>query len=277
MIIMSRLLKNRCWLVVVFALWAKTCLGQAPSGDFEFSFDPTFDPIINMSGYFQSEQSIIGVGGTETPMVVQVAITNFVNGALKGSGFAFIEVGDPANPDVLPGAYTASGRVSGGGGNPTRVSLSIQMTGSGTFGGVQNVGFRLSLRYNLVFNSETGTLDGTCRGSVTFQRFGVGHVRSDVSVTVPSGSDGSWSMDLTVRPLNYLGGSGQIVTSDGRTLPGILHGVFQPGLGRSVINLNGTQDGAGMASQIILLNGEAGVELQRATGHVLGQRINFSF
>jgi hypothetical protein len=274
---MSRVLKNRSWLVVAFALWAKTCLGQAPSGDFSFSFASTFDPIINMSGYFQAEQSIIGAGGTETPMVVQVAITNLVNGALKGSGFAFIEVGDPANPDVLPGAYTANGRVSGGGGAPTRVTLSIHMTGSGAFGGVQNVGFTLSLRYNLVFNSETGSLDGTCRGNVTFQKFGSGNVRSDVSVTVPSGSDGSWTMNLTIRPLNYLGGSGTIITSDGRALPAVLHGVFQPGLGRSVINLNGTQEGAGTASKVMLINGESGIELQRATGHVLGQRINFSF
>jgi hypothetical protein len=277
MIIMSRLLKNRCWFVVAFLVCAKTCFGQAPSGSFEFTFDSTFDPIINMTGSFQSQQTIIGVGGTETPLTVQVDITNFVTGALKGSGFAFIVVGDPDTGDVLPGAYTASGRVSGGGGNLTRVVLSIQMTGSGTLAGVQNVPFKLSLRYNLIFNSETGTLDGTCRGAISFQNLGSGRIQSDVSVAVPSGSDGSWTMDLTIIPLNVLAGTGKITTSDQRVIPGVLHGVYQPGLGRSVLNLTGSQEGIGMAAHLILLNGETGLELQRATGHVLGQRINFSF
>src|SRR5690348_15190315 len=130
MIIMSRVLKNRCWLVVACLLWAKTCFAQAPSGGYEFDFDATFDPIINMSGTFQSQQSIIGAGGTETTLTVSLDVTNFVNGAVKGSGFAFIVVGDPDTGDVLPGAYLASGRVSGGGGAPTRVVLSIQMNGS---------------------------------------------------------------------------------------------------------------------------------------------------
>jgi len=280
MIIMSRVLKNRCWFVVAFLLCAKASLAQAPSGDFTFDFDPTFDPIINMSGTFQSEQTIIGAGGTETPLTVSVDITNLVNGALKGSGFAFIVVGDPQTGDVLPGAYTANGRVSGGGGNLTRVVLSIQMNGSGTLAGVPNVPFTLSLRYNLIFSSSTnatGTVDGTVRGTVNFRKVGSGRIRSDVSVAVPSGSDGSWRMHLNIIPLNVLGGTGEIITSDGRVLPGNLHGVFQPGPARSVINLSGTREGAGMASRVILVNGEEGIELQRATGHVLGQKINFSF
>src|SRR5436305_11926319 len=121
MIIMSRLLKNRCWWIVAFVLCAKVCFGQAPSGDFDFTFDPSLDPIINMSGTFQSDQTIIGAGGTETPITISVDITNAVSGGLKGSGFGIVQVGN----DVLGAAYTASGRVSGGGGAPTRVVLSV--------------------------------------------------------------------------------------------------------------------------------------------------------
>jgi len=273
MIIMSRLSKNRCWWIVVCVLCAKACFAQAPSGDFDFSFDASFDPIINMSGTFQSDQSIIGAGGTETPLTISVDITNAVTGGLKGAGFGIVQVGN----DVLGASYTANGRVSGGGGAPTRVVLSVKLTGTGTVSGVQGVAFTITLRYNLVFNSETATLDGTCRGGVSFQKIGSGSVRSDISVAVPSGSDGTWRLHLSILPLNPIGGTGQIITSEGRTVPGIVHGSFQPGLGRTVINLTGTQEGVGMAAHLILLNGETGVELQRATGHVLGQRINFSF
>src|SRR3954466_1983350 len=82
MIIMSRLSKNRCWWIVVCVLCAKACFAQAPSGDFDFSFDASVDPIINMSGTFQSDQSIIGAGGTETPLTISVDITNAVTGGL---------------------------------------------------------------------------------------------------------------------------------------------------------------------------------------------------
>lgn len=279
MIIMSRLLKNRCWLVFVFGLLAKTGFAQAPSGDFEFTFDPAFDPIINMSGTFQSQQSIIGAGGTETPILISADITNMVSGGLRGSGFAIVQLGDPAtSTNVVPAAYIASGRVSGGGGHLTRVILSIHLTGSGTISGVTTV-FNILLRYNLIFNSETGTLDGTCRGSASFSNIGGGPVRSDVSVAVPSGSDGSWRLDLQILAFNRLGGSGQIIVSGAteRSIPGILHGTFQPGLGRSVLNLTGNNEGLGMFSRIILLNSESGVTLQRVQGRVLGQVINFSF
>src|SRR5438309_437513 len=187
MIIMTRLFKNCYWLIAGFLLSARICSAQAPSGSFEFDFDSTFDPLINMTGSFQSEQTIIGTGGTETPIVISVDITNLVNGALKGSGFSVLQVGDN---DFLPAAYVASGRISGGGGNLTRVILSVHLTGHGTVAGVET-DFNVTLRYNLIFNSESGALEGTCRGSTSFSRIGGGPVRSDVSVGIPSGGDGT--------------------------------------------------------------------------------------
>jgi hypothetical protein len=121
MTLMIRLISNRCGVIALLAFCAKTCLAQAPVGHFEFAFDNILSPIINMTGTFQAQQSIIGVGGTETPILLGLGITNSMNGALRGSGTTLLQVGDN---DFLAANFTANGRVSGGGINPIRVVLS---------------------------------------------------------------------------------------------------------------------------------------------------------
>jgi len=274
MIVMIRVL--RCWLIGLVLFTSKLCFAQAPSGFFEFSFDNTLTPLINMSGTFSSQQPIIGVGGTETPVSISIDVSNAINGAIRGSGITPVQVGET---DFLPANFIASGRVSGGGLNPIRVVLSVRMTGEGVVAG-RTTPFTITLRYNLVFNSETLALEGICRGSAVFNRIGTSRIRSDfVSVSVPSGGDGSWRAQMNILPLNRLGGTGSIITSDGRPIPGVLVGAYAPALGRSAIRLIGVNDGAnegrGMSARFILFSSEEGVTLDIARGKVLGQIIRY--
>jgi hypothetical protein len=275
MIVMSRLIWNRCWLAATAALLfcSRVCFAQAPSGPFEFDFANTVSPLINVTGPFVSDLSIIGAGGTETPINISVDLTNAINGSLKSSGFSLLTVG---SSDFVAMSYTASGRVSGGGLHPIRVILSIKMQGEGPVAGIETK-VRVTLRYNLFFNSETSTLDGSCRGSAIFTSLGGSSaIRSDsISIPVPSGGDGSWHADMNILVLNRLGGGADITTSDGRVIPGILSGTFSAGSGRSSINVKGVNEGKGMTAHFILFNTDTGVEVDVARGKVLGQTIRF--
>jgi hypothetical protein len=95
-------------------------------------------------------------------------------------------------------------------------------------------------------------------------------------VAIPSGGDGTWGLVLDIVAFNRLGGTAQIITyPDGQSFPGILHGTFLPGSGRSLLNLTGDNEGAGMSSRIELRNTQTGLSRDLVRGRVLGQVIRY--
>jgi hypothetical protein len=152
----------------------------------------------------------------------------------------------------------------------------VRIAGNDVIVGVQTR-FSITLRYNLIFNSEAGTLDGTCRGFANLGPLGSSPIRSDsISVPVPSGGDGSWLVGVDLLALNHLSGTGAIVVSNNRSLPGKVSGNFAPASGRSVIHFTGTDAAKGTSVTFILLSTEeGGTTVDTARGRVLGQTVRF--
>ena len=242
---------------------------QAPSGQFTFNFDPGTTPLIDLSGNFDTSQSLVGAGGTTTPLIYSVSLTNDPSGRLHSSGAAIIQVGD----DVVVGAYTASGNVSGGGLKPTRVSLVVHLFGTGPIASVET-DFNIVVRYNLTLNVEDGNLQGTARGTARFNRVGSGVVREDfATVALPGGVDGSWSATLTILAATKLGGGGYITLPNGRTLQGLISGSYATSTGISKIKLTGTDGDKGFNVTFTTTSNEDGLQLETARGRILGQSI----
>jgi len=266
---MSNLTRNRLWFIAILTLSCNFCFAQ-PSGEFSFDFDNS-TPLIDMTGDFQVADQIIGAGGQPVPLTFGVGLTHASSGALRGSSTALVQIGN----DFVAARYHASGRVSGGGPNPIRVFLAVSLIGEGTVGGL-DTHFKISVAYNLTFNAENGDLEGASRGHASLTRLGGGSINSgDLSVSLPGGGDGSWSIDMTVVPFRKLSGSAQIVLSGGRPVNGALAGRFFGGSGVSVLQFTGTNVDRGSSATFSITTTDAGPALETAHGKILGQRILF--
>src|SRR5881394_3353821 len=119
--------KSRLFLIPVLLCSLLPCFAEAPSGQVTLSFDPAVVPIWDFSGTLQpTNLTILGAGGAPVPLDLAVDLTHEAGGRLRGSGMTVIGIGT----DTLAADYRASGRVSGGG-NATKVNLSIRASGPG--------------------------------------------------------------------------------------------------------------------------------------------------
>jgi hypothetical protein len=225
--------------------------------------------LIDLTGDFNTSQNIVGAGGTLTPLVYTITLTNDPSGKLHASGVAIVQIGN----DLVAAAYTAKGNVTGGGLHPTRVSLTVRLTGEGPVANTETT-FTISLRYNLFLDVADGTLQGSARGSVNLGVLGKGTVRDDFTVVpLPPGVDGSWSANLTVIPLNKLSGTGSISLPNGRVLQGLISGSFSTRSGISKIKLTGTGGDKGFSVTFTTTEGEEGLQLETVRGRILGQSV----
>jgi len=265
---MTNLLRNRVWFIPVFALFSNFCVAQ--SLQFSFDFDNA-TPVIDMNGTFQVGDQIIGGGGVPVVLNYGVGITHDGRGVLRGSGATLVQIGDA--PDAFQAAfYRASGRVSGGGDNPVQVFLSVNLRGDGTVGGV-DTHFSITVAYHLTFNPDTAALEGSSRGKMVLSRVGQSRIASDeISVGLPSGGDGSWTLNVTAVPLNKIVGSAQIILSGGRPVNTLVSGHFEPDA-ISVARLVGTNIDRGSSGIFSFTTDEEGVFLETIQGRILGQRV----
>jgi hypothetical protein len=218
---MSNLTRNPLRFIALLAFSCNFCFAQ-PSGQFSLDFDNS-TPLIDMNGEFQVNDQIIGADGQTIQLNFGVAVTHAANGALHGNGTALVQIGDA---DFVAAFSRASGRVSGGGGNPVRVFLTVNLRGEGRVAERDTI-FNITVAYHLTFNPETGALEGASRGHATFSQLGGGRISSDaISVGLPGGGDGSWSVAMNVIPFKTLSGSAQITLSSGRSVNGALAGRF---------------------------------------------------
>ena len=265
---MTNLTRNRLWFIAVFALSCYPCFSQ-PSGQFSLDFDNS-TPLIDMNGDFNVADEIIGADDQTIPLNFSVAISHRSNGALHGVGAAIAQIGD----DFVPAIYHASGRVSGGG-NDLQVFLVVTLQGEGTVAG-RDTKFKIAVAYRLFFSSDDGDLEGVSRGSVSLSTLGGGKIRSNgISVGLPGGGDGSWSIAMNVLPFKKLSGSAQVQLSGGRTLNGALNGQFSEFSGISVLRFTGTNGDHGSLGTFSFTSTDEGTDLETVHGKILGQRVLF--
>ncbi len=217
----------------------------------------------DLSGTYRLDQDIIGAGGTPVPLsLIDLPLTQDRNGRLQGTGMITAIINDTS---FVGAAFTASGRVSGGGDRPTRVRLTVRLRGTG---------FNMSVRYDFEVDSASMSLVGTAKGNVSYTKLS-GKINSDIAVPLPPGVDGLWSVQMDVVPLSRLGGSGNIVLSNGRVLPMKLAGSFSQTTRLSKVQLSGIRvgdnDGRGNSVKLNFFTGAAQPDLVKGT--ILGQKV----
>ena len=257
-------MKSRLLFVAVLVLSLPLCFAQTSPVNFTFSSDET--PLYDFTGEFQVEDVLQG-GAGDVPLAFGITITDDGRGRLRGSDvlgadLTFLTIGN----DTVAANYVVTGRV-GGGVNATRVTLTVRLFGEDTIGGVSTK-FNLVIRYDLQVMG--GVLQGKSRGSAKFAKLGSARILNPaVSLALPAGMDGSWSLQMNIVPLSKLAGSGSIVLSNGRVLASSLSGRFSSG--RFTVKLTGIDDNGGGRLNLVFFEGAGSPEI--FIGRILGQTI----
>ena len=267
---MTNLIWNRLWFIPILALSTNLCLAQL---QFSFDFDNT-TPIIDMNGVLQVSDQIVGGGGTPVALNFGVGLGHDARGVLRGSGPTLVQIGN----EFQPAFFRATGRVSGGGDNFVQVFLAVNMQGDGTVAGV-STHFTISVAYRLTFNPDTASLEGSSRGRIVLSGISQSRISSDsISVGLPSGGDGSWTMNVSVVPLSRMVGSTQIILSSGdpfggRPVNSFVSGHFDPTT-ISLARMVGTNVDRGSSGIFSFSTSETeGVVLETIQARILGQRV----
>jgi hypothetical protein len=252
-------------LPLIFALIASVefCRADVPSGVFSFFFD-TNTPVYDLTGSLQFDQTMSGAGGSELGLSYGINVTQDERGFITGSGMTAVAAGT----DFVAAEYSAKGKISTRDGT-TRVTLTVRLTGEDVFGGLLTP-FRITVQYVLTLNPETGLLEGTARGTGRFGGLGSTRIRSDVSVPVPAGAGGSWTLIMNVVAFDRLSGTALVVLPNGRVLNFNLRGTYNSSTDQSNIRLSGT--GVSRGNSLRLMFDSETLFLQ---GKMFGQTILF--
>src|SRR5215471_9442779 len=116
--------KCRVFLLACLVGSTPVCFGDAPSGIVNLAFNSTTAAAFDFSGGYTFTQDIIGAGGQTIPLTIGVSFTQDPTGFLRGSGATIMSIGN----DFVGAQYNVSGKVSGGGRNPARVSLVVRIS-----------------------------------------------------------------------------------------------------------------------------------------------------
>jgi hypothetical protein len=265
---MSASKMTRLLFVAISVLSLPLCWAQAPSGTVTLPIDSTTTPVWDLSGDLAVNQPMKGAGGTIIPMSFGVSLLHDANGRLRGSGLTQLAIGE----DVIASDYTVTGSVSGGG-DTTRVSLTVKLTGQDVIASVDTP-FKITITYHLTVDPATLSLTGTSSGNAKFNKLkGGGSINSDVSIPLPAGSDGSWTVQMEILPLTSLAGSGSFVFAT-RSLPTGLSGSFSKSSNVTKVKLTGINEGKGSTLNLNLSTTADGtVDIQSLKGKVLGQSV----
>jgi len=250
------------------ALSLQISRAQPPSGQLSIPFS-TRSPVYDLTGSYTLDQPMGVRGASNDLALLGIVLNNDVHGNLAGSGVVVIDINSGASD--FTGNYTANGRISGGAGKLTRVTLSVHVSGEDTVFGVPNTRFNISVQYNLTVDPGTLTLMGTARGEANFAKFGNGRIDSEmVPIPLPANVDGTWMADLNFLALSRISGSAQVVLANGRALQMSLTGSFSTRTDLAKVRLSGIN---GSQGNMLNLNLSSSGDLQSATGKILGQTV----
>ena len=242
---------------------------QAPSGLVSFSFDSPGSLVYDLTGSLSIEQPMIGAGGQETPIAFSVDVTDDAKGRLSGTGMTILNVGN----DFVAAAYKVNGKTSGGGNSVNRASFTVKLTGEDTIAGVPNTRFSITLHYNLEADAEQLAFIGSARGSAHFSGLSSGSIKSDVSVGLAPGMDGSWSVQMNIVALKKLAGSATITLSNQRALQTNLKGSYSLSTAVAKVKLSGFNESKGTSVELNFISSEEGTEIEKLRGKILGQSV----
>jgi len=256
--------KRPLLLVAALLASARFCQADAPDGVLPFTFNAPNAAVYDLSGGLQLNQTMVGPAGTEVALSYGVELTQDARGFFTGSGETIVQIGDN---DFVAAAYSVKGRIRVIG-DATHVTLVVRLRGEDVIAGVFTP-FNISAVYELNVAAETGTLEGRARGSANFGRLGRSKISSTpVSLALPSGAGGGWTLQLTIVPLNRLAGSALVILPNGRTFQAHLSGRFFGD--RSVVRISGFAEGRGNSVTIVF---NTGLEVLFLRGRVLGQLV----
>jgi hypothetical protein len=243
---MMNVLKSR-WLVLPLLIlsasfaFAQATNGTPPSGTLTFSFDTDSPPVFDLSGSYTLDQ----VTEEGIDLNFGIDVTQSVSGMITGSGQTIVNYSSSA---PVAANYKVKGKISGGGAHPTRVTLSVHLTGHDTVLG-QDSTFNITLQYDLTIDPAALTLTGTSKGHANFSHLGSNRIKTTVT---PIGlASGTWSLQMTLGPFgNKLKGTGVITLADSRTLQMRLTGTYSPESDLSKVKLTGFGDSRGTTVKI---------------------------
>ncbi len=241
---MTVLMKRLALLTVALFVSAGCCVAAPPNGVVTFQFSTNDTAVYDLTGSFQFDDTMIGAHQSELGLSYGINVTQDARGFLTGSGLTAVAVGN----DFVAAEYTARGKISTSHGL-RHVSLTVRLKGQDVIGGVFTP-FSISVTYSLDIAPESGTMEGTARGSGKFGRLGSTRIHSDISVPLPGGTDGSWTLQMNIVSFSRLGGTASVILSNGRTLILNLSGSYSSSQDRSTVHLSGFGDSRGNSGTV---------------------------
>jgi hypothetical protein len=263
---MMNVYKKFCWALGLLCVCAFSTFGQAPSGDFDFSFDADVTPVFDLTGDYTITDTILGAGDAGTPFSIGVHLDQDLKGRIRGADTAIMTIGN----DSVAANYIARGRIYTGS-DGTHVALAVRFFGEDIVAGIQTR-FSITVTYKLLVSPTELTLFGTSRGKARFG-FGSGTIGSDVEFPLAEGMNGTWTAHASIFALRRLIGSGNVMLSNGRVLPMKLSGSYFPSTGLAQINLSGIDFARGNSVSIRFASSTNGTSIERARGTLLGQKV----
>lgn len=260
-------MKSRWLFLSVCVLSLRFCAAQ--TSPVTFAFTNAELPLYDFSGTLQIADVLQGTaGGLTVPISFEIPITEDGRGTLRGSDVPFVT--SPlllmVGSEPIAAHYKVLGRVAGGV-NAPRIKMVIRLFGEDVIAGVLTK-FNIVITYDL--SVVEGALQGKSRGSAKFSKLSTAIIRNtEVSIPLPAGMDGSWSLQMDFVPLKRLAGTGTITLSNGRTLLMRLSG--SSALGRFVVRLTGFNESLGSRLNVIFFEDTATPEV--VLGRILGQTI----
>lgn len=271
-------MKRRFLVLPLLAVSLQFCSAQLPPNPVTFDFGSA-TPVFDLTGSYQFDQQITGVGGSQSDLSFGITLANTTSGGLSGSGTTLVYIGGGS---IAPFAanYRVSGRISGGGAQATRVTLTVVFFGEDTVAGLPNTPISGTLTYNLTVDPIGLALNGTVRGKLSLGALGGGRINSSFGpISLPDGVDGTWIVQMNIVPLNRLGGSGTIVVGNvvnadqdtvGRTLTTGLTGNISSSTGLANVRLSGLPGSGGTSLNLTF---DSSANLDAANGTILGQKV----
>lgn len=262
---------RRFWLVPVLALSLCLCRADTPSGVITLNFNNPATAVYDMAGGLQISEYLLGSGGSVTPLSFGVDVTQDVRGRISGTGSTILTVGG----DTVAAVYTVKGQISGGGGHPTRLTLSIRLHGQDVLAGKETP-FNLSLSYALENNAEASAFVGRARGTFNAARLGRGRIRADdSSIAAAASRSTAWALEMNVAALNRLAGTARFLLPARAALPADVRGHYSAADDLSKAKVTGTNEGRGNRLDLQFMTAGSTAQVTRINGVVLGQRVRF--
>jgi hypothetical protein len=262
-------IRFKFFLVGIAALLHAAILSAAPpSGTVTITVDTPSAAIYDLNGGFTISQSGTSHTGAANDFSVGLPLTQDGAGRLHGKGTTILNVGS----DAVAADFTASGHIFGGGGSPTRVVLQVRLHGNDVIAGVSTP-FLAHFNYSLVVSNDSGTLEGRVRGNFSAPKLGNQSFNSPVSIPLPNPS-GAWTLQANIAALSRLAGTGSVILSTGRTLPGKISGSYSAIFDQARIHFTGVNEGRGTSFTMSFVTTDTTGTMNRVRGTASGQRLH---